>query len=76
MAHLTSTTDQHAAARIAVAGMSCEHCVRAVTREVSAVPGVTGVSVDLDAGLVSIAGDPDAAAVRAAIIDAGYEPVA
>ena len=31
----------------AVAGMTCEHCVRSVTEEVSEVPGVTGVDVDL-----------------------------
>ena len=31
----------------AVAGMTCEHCVRSVTEEVSEVPGVTAVEVDL-----------------------------
>ena len=33
-----------------VTGMTCGHCVHAVTDEVEAVPGVTRVSVDLDAG--------------------------
>jgi copper chaperone len=56
-----------------VRGMTCGHCVAAVTREVSAVPGVTEVSVDLASGLVSVSGAADDAAVRAAIDEAGYE---
>ncbi len=56
-----------------VEGMSCEHCVRAVTGEVSRVPGVTGVEVDLAAGTVTVTGDPiDDAAVAAAVDEAGY----
>jgi copper chaperone len=31
----------------AVTGMTCGHCVAAVTEELSALPGVTKVSVDL-----------------------------
>jgi copper chaperone len=31
----------------AVTGMTCEHCVRAVTSELAALPGVAGVTVDL-----------------------------
>jgi copper ion binding protein len=34
----------------AVTGMTCEHCVHAVETEVGALPGVTGVAVDLQAG--------------------------
>jgi copper chaperone len=59
----------------AVAGMTCEHCVRSVTEEVSEVPGVTGVDVDLDSGRLTVAGTPDDAAVRAAVVEAGYEVV-
>ena len=33
-----------------VSGMTCGHCVSAVTEEVSAIPGVTDVTVDLAAG--------------------------
>lgn len=36
-----------------VAGMTCSHCVAAVTKELSALPGVTGVNVDLVAGGIS-----------------------
>ena len=38
------------AASYSVTGMSCGHCVAAVTEELTALPGVTGVSVDLVAG--------------------------
>ncbi len=33
-----------------VQGMTCSHCVAAVTEEVSAIPGVTAVEVDLESG--------------------------
>jgi copper chaperone CopZ len=62
---------------LTVTGMTCGHCVHAVTEELSAVPGVTDVAVDLHAGAaspVSITSDIalDAAAVRAAVAEAGY----
>ena len=57
---------------LAVEGMTCEHCVRAVTGAVSAVSGVSSVAVDLAAGRVRIVGDPDLAAVKGAIEAEGY----
>jgi len=33
-----------------VTGMTCEHCARAVTEELTALTGVTGVTVDLVPG--------------------------
>ncbi|HEY3895910.1 MAG TPA: heavy-metal-associated domain-containing protein [Pseudonocardiaceae bacterium] len=58
-----------------VTGMTCQHCVTAVTEEISAIEGVTEVQVDLPTGLVSITSEKplDGAAVRAAIDEAGYE---
>ncbi len=60
---------------IFVTGMSCEHCEKAVRAEISAIPGVSQVDVDVASGQVSIVADPfpDAAAVRAAVEEAGYE---
>lgn len=55
-----------------VVGMSCGHCVAAVTDEVSGVQGVTAVAVDLAAGTVTVAGG-DPALIVAAIDEAGYE---
>lgn len=59
----------------AVTGMTCGHCVSAVTTEVSRVPGVTGVDVDLATGTVTVTSDRplDDAAVRAAVDEAGYQ---
>lgn len=59
-----------------VQGMSCDHCVRAITGEVSKVDGVLSVDVDLDHKTVTVDGerfgDDD---VRAAIDEAGYTVV-
>ncbi|QIK73908.1 heavy-metal-associated domain-containing protein [Propioniciclava coleopterorum] len=37
--------------------MTCGHCVNAVTEEVSAIPGVTEVSVDLESGSLKVISD-------------------
>jgi len=64
----------------AVAGMTCEHCVHAVTDEVKKLPGVIDVSIDLvpdgnsSVHIVS-ANVLDDAQVRDAVDDAGYELV-
>jgi copper chaperone len=60
-----------------VKGMTCEHCVRSVTEEVSEVSGVRGVEVDLAGGRVTVSSEQpvDDAAVRAAVAEAGYEVV-
>jgi len=53
--------------------MSCQHCVDAVTEEVSAVDGVDEVLVDLEAATVTVSGAQFAdEQVRAAIDEAGY----
>ena len=58
-----------------VAGMSCDHCVNAVTAELSAIDGVTDVNVDLDTGRVTVtSNDPlDRGSVAAAVDEAGYQ---
>jgi copper chaperone len=57
-----------------VSGMTCGHCVASVTEEVSAIPGVTNVSIDLESGLVTVdSNEPlEADAFRAAVEEAGY----
>jgi copper chaperone len=58
-----------------VTGMTCEHCVRSVSEEVAALPGVTAVDVDLPSGGLTVTSDApvDDAEVRAAVEEAGYE---
>ena len=56
-----------------VTGMTCEHCVASVTEEVTEVPGVTGVQVDLASGALTVTGEAvDDAAIAAAVVEAGY----
>lgn len=61
-----------------VVGMTCGHCVGAVTTELEAVQGVQSVAVDLVAGgqsvvTVTSAGSLEETAVSAAVDEAGYE---
>jgi copper chaperone len=57
-----------------VPGVSCEHCVVAVTDEVGRVAGVESVVVDLESKRVTVTGETfDDGAVRAAIDEAGYD---
>lgn len=63
-----------------VSGMTCGHCVKAVTDELSALDGVQAVNVDLVAGgtstvTVTSKAPLDDAAVSAAVDEAGYELV-
>jgi copper chaperone len=58
-----------------VSGMTCEHCVAAVSSELGALPGVEAVAVDLASGAVRVtSAEPlDEARVREAVDEAGYE---
>ena len=57
-----------------VTGMTCGHCVTSVRGEISAVPDVTAVHVDLLTGHVTVTSEgpvsPDA--IREAVEEAGY----
>ena len=61
--------------RYAVKGMTCGHCVSAVSDEVGRIDGVTAVDVDLSTGSVTVtsAAALDDADVREAVDEAGYE---
>jgi copper ion binding protein len=57
-----------------VIGMTCDHCARAVTAEVSALEGVSDVEVDLTNGQVLVTADRALATedLRQAVEEAGY----
>jgi copper chaperone CopZ len=57
-----------------VTGMTCGHCVKAVTEEVSAIDGVESVEVDLETGAVTVvaSADPPREQMAAAVDEAGY----
>ena len=59
--------------RFKVGGMSCGHCVQAVTKAVKAVDGQASVDVDLARGEVAVDSSADAARIARAIEAAGYE---
>lgn len=63
--------------QIVVSGMTCEHCVNAVTEELTAIDGVSDVRIELISGgdspvtiLSETLVDPDA--IAAAVDEAGY----
>lgn len=70
MSDITTTTYQ-------VSGMTCQHCVNAVTGELDGLPEVQSVEVDLESGAVTVtsAGPLDESTVREAVEEAGYELV-
>ena len=57
-----------------VNGMTCAHCERAITQEISAVDGVGSVTVDVASGTVTVrTSQPvDRADIAAAVEEAGY----
>jgi copper ion binding protein len=61
-----------------VPDISCQHCVNAITQEVSALAGVQRVQVDLDSKTVTVEHAPQITTVQivAAINEAGYDEVA
>jgi copper chaperone len=61
----------------AVKGMTCEHCVQAVTREVANLDGVSDVTVDLATGRLTVtaSGPVSRGQLAAAVNEAGYELV-
>ncbi len=58
-----------------VIGMTCAHCVAAVTEEVSKLDNVTSVEIDLAGGTVTVRSDGpvDPVEFAAAVDEAGYE---
>jgi copper chaperone len=57
---------------IEVEGMSCQHCVAAVTRAIRDIDPQAQVDVNLERGRVIVESSQSVAALREAIDDAGY----
>ena len=57
-----------------ITGMTCGHCVNAVSTELSALPGVREVQVDLDSGTATVTSEGTISLdeVRTAVDEAGY----
>jgi copper chaperone CopZ len=59
---------------VAVTGMTCAHCASSVSKEIRGIDGVTDVEVNVGTGRVVVHADRDldAAAIDAAVQEAGY----
>lgn len=65
---------ESASVTIPVGGMHCQNCVNAVQKKLSALPGVTGVEVNLDKGLAVIRGtDLNVPGIKDAIEELGFD---
>lgn len=61
---------------IKISGMTCQGCVKSVTRVLSALPGVSSVDVSLDRGEAQLQFDPAKAGkadFQRVVSDAGFE---
>jgi copper chaperone len=56
-----------------VPAISCGHCKAAIEGEVGALEGIESVVVDIGSKQVTVVGDATDDAIRAAIVEAGYE---
>ncbi len=60
--------------KLKIEGMSCEHCVRAVSGALEKIPGVeTVVEVNLDRGEAIVEGSAETSLLIAAIKEEGYK---
>jgi copper chaperone len=59
---------------IPIGGMTCQHCADSVTKALSGLAGVSGVSVDLRKGMATVTGNGiDSAAIKSTIEDLGFD---
>ncbi len=61
------------ATTLKVSGMTCNHCVSAVTKALAKVPGVESADVSLEKAQALVKGSADAQALIAAVKEEGYE---
>jgi len=59
--------------KLKVTGMTCQHCVRAVTTALERVPGVDKAEVDLESGVAVAYGQVQADKLIAALNEEGYD---
>jgi copper chaperone len=58
--------------QLQVSGMSCQHCVKAVTQAVQALDPQASVTIDLPTGQVSVSSTASVDQVKTAILEEGY----
>lgn len=55
-----------------ITGMTCGHCVAAVTKALEKVPGVAKAEVSLEKHQALVTGEADSAAMLSAVKEEGY----
>lgn len=55
-----------------IEGMTCDHCVKAVSAALQQIPGVTDVRVDLEHGRAEVDGTAEVERLMAAVRAEGY----
>jgi copper chaperone len=55
-----------------ISGMTCGHCVAAVSKALKSVPGVQDAQVELSSGTATVEGQADVQALIAAVVEEGY----
>ncbi|MFZ5488697.1 MAG: heavy-metal-associated domain-containing protein [Thiomonas sp.] len=58
--------------QLQITGMTCSHCVAAVTKALKAVPGTQDAQVDLNSGRATVQGSAAPEALVKAVADEGY----
>jgi len=61
------------ATTLKISGMTCNHCVMAVSKALAKVPGVESADVSLEKAQAVVKGNADAQALLAAVKEEGYE---
>ncbi len=61
------------ATTLKVTGMTCNHCVMAVTKALGTVPGVEAADVNLEKAQAVVKGSADVQALIAAVKDEGFD---
>jgi|YelNatPaOPRAMG01_1025707.scaffolds.fasta_scaffold06495_6 copper chaperone CopZ len=56
-----------------ITGMTCGHCVAAVTKALKAVPGTQDAQVDLVSGRATVQGSASPQALIQAVVEEGYQ---
>lgn len=58
-----------------IEGMMCEHCKARVEKALKAVAGVENVEISLENKTATVTGNAGSAALKQAVIDAGYQVI-
>ncbi|MBN8597209.1 MAG: heavy-metal-associated domain-containing protein [Planctomycetes bacterium] len=69
---MNTTTDTNNTTTLRIDGMTCGHCVQAVTKALSAVPGVEVTSVEMGSAVIEASDGWAAGKALAALDEAGY----